>query len=68
MQPIYRFQKRVSRGILLFDPYLLPGMKDVRYNDEKGWLHDESVVGLGRPLWTAKRQDGDMEELQEFAQ
>jgi hypothetical protein len=43
-------------------------MKDVRYNDEKGWLHDESVVGLGRPLWTAKRQGGDMEELQEFAQ
>jgi hypothetical protein len=32
----------------------------------KNWLQDESVVGLGRPLWTAKRQDGDIEELQEF--
>ena len=58
---------RAYRGSLLFDPYLLPGMKDVRNGNKQDWLQEESVVGQGRPLWTAKLPDGNIEELQEFA-
>jgi hypothetical protein len=43
---------RQFQGDQLFDPYLLPDMNDVRYDDKQDWLEDESVVGLGRPLWT----------------
>jgi hypothetical protein len=59
---------RAYDGSRLFDPYLLPGMNDVRYDMRCDWRQDVSVIGLGRPLWTAKFEDcRDIEDLQEFA-
>jgi hypothetical protein len=42
-------------------------MHDVRYDDEQDWLNVESVVGLGRPLWTTRFQDRRIVFLQKFA-
>jgi hypothetical protein len=58
---------RVTQGYKLFDPYLLPGMNDVRYDDKQDWLEEESIVGLGRPLWTTTRRSGSIEGLLYFA-
>jgi hypothetical protein len=46
---------KLFHGSKLFGPCLLPGMKDVRYDDKQDGLQAESVLGLGRPLWTTKR-------------
>jgi hypothetical protein len=63
----YSPSARMFQGSNLFNPFLLPGMKDVRYDDNQDWLQDESVVGLGRPMWAAKRRKGGIGALQEIA-
>jgi hypothetical protein len=61
---------RASKGYKLFDPYLLPGFEDVRYDSDatQDWLRDCSVVDLGRPLWRAKLRSCNYHTLQDFVQ